>query len=343
MNQYEWEQTWLCGAITVPTLKKRHVGIARLKHSCNLGKNAEEIRFLILILCPGEVKQTKSALETARTFSTLFSDVGLRYDLTKANTVQEFKDIIKSTTAMFAEHQQPHFGKKVNGGAEGYGDEKGLKDGSEGDGDDEIKWYHVGKGIRKDLLGRLPFYLDDFKDGIVGKNTIQKTVSTTLFLYFSVILPAIALGVLNNKTTHGDISVYQVLVGQTFGAILFTLLSGQPLVVVMTTAPLALFIKTIYTIAEDNQINFLAFYAAIGLWNTFFLLLYSFFNMSRLMKYSSRSTEEIFSNFITIAFIVDSSKNMVKTFGHHYWNDACPHSASTFESAANYTYAETMN
>merc|ERR1712223_2008745 len=142
---------------------------------------------------------------------------------------------------------------------------------------------------------------------------------------------------------HNAMSVQQVIVGQTIGAILFTLLSGQPLVVVMTTAPLALFIKTIYTIAEDNQINFLAFYAAIGLWNTFFLLLYSFFNMSRLMKYSSRSTEEIFSNFITIAFIVDSSKNMVKTFVHHYWSDACPHSASTLESVANSTYSETMN
>ena len=61
------------------------------------------------------------------------------------------------------------------------------------------------------------------------------------------------------------------------------------------------------------------------------------------IQYSSRSTEEIFSNFITIAFIVDSSKNMVKTFVHHYWSDACPHSASTLESAANSTYAETMN
>ena len=135
-----YQQTWLCGAITVPTLKKRHVGIARLKHSCNLGKNAEEVRFLILILCPGEVKQTKSALETARTFATLFSDVGLRYDLTKVSTVPEFKEIIKSTTTMFAEHQQPHFGKKLNGVAENYGDEKGLSDGSDGDdGDDEIK------------------------------------------------------------------------------------------------------------------------------------------------------------------------------------------------------------
>ena len=43
-NHYDWEQTWICSPVSVPTLKKRHVGIARLKHSCNLGKNAEEIK-----------------------------------------------------------------------------------------------------------------------------------------------------------------------------------------------------------------------------------------------------------------------------------------------------------
>ena len=46
------------------------------------------------------------------------------------------------------------------------------------------KWYHAGSGIKDDLAARLPHYLDDYKDGIVGKNTIQKTISTTLFLYF---------------------------------------------------------------------------------------------------------------------------------------------------------------
>ena len=35
-------------------------------------------------------------------------------------------------------------------------------------------------------------------------------LNNTTYHYFSVILPAIALGVLNNKTTHGDISVHQV-------------------------------------------------------------------------------------------------------------------------------------
>ena len=69
----------------------------------------------------------------------------------------------------------------------------------------------------------------------------------------------------------------------------------------------------------ENEIDFLAFYACIGLWNSFFVFLYSFFNMSILMKFSTRSTEEIFSNFITIAFIKDSATNMVKLFQKHYW------------------------
>ena len=46
------------------------------------------------------------------------------------------------------------------------------------------KWYHAGSGIKSDLAARLPYYFSDYKDGIIGKNTIQKTISTTLFLYF---------------------------------------------------------------------------------------------------------------------------------------------------------------
>ena len=114
-----------------------------------------------------------------------------------------------------------------------------------------------------------------------------------------------------------------MIVGQTFGALIFAIFAGQPLVVVMTTAPLALFIKIIYSISTDFGVPFLPFYAAIGLWNTFFLFLYSIFNMSVLMKFSSRSTEEIFSNFITIAFIKDSTTSMVKTFNQHYWHENC--------------------
>jgi len=41
--------------------------------------------------------------------------------------------------------------------------------------------------------------------GFVGANTLHKTISTTFFLYFACILPAIALGVLNYNNTGGVI------------------------------------------------------------------------------------------------------------------------------------------
>ncbi len=308
-DKYRWEQTWMCGAITVPTLHRPRVGIARLKHPTNLGDNAEEIQFVVLVLCPLEIKQTKSALEIGRTFATLFSDVGLRHELLAAGDAEEFKKIIVDTTALFAQHQ---FRTEII--------TESVKPPSA---ESNIKWYHVGKGIFQDLSRRLPFYLDDFKDGVVGKNSLQKTVSTTLFLYFSVILPAVALGVMNAANTEDIISVQHVIVGQTLGALVFSFVAGQPLVVVMTTAPLAIFTKIIYIVSKDFEVEFLDFFAMVGIWNTFFLVLYSVLNMSLLMRFSSRSTEEIFSNFITIAFIVDSTGNMVKIFQEHYYGGHC--------------------
>lgn len=45
--------------------------------------------------------------------------------------------------------------------------------------------------------------------------------------------------------------VQKTIVGQCIGGVLYALLSGQPLVVLLTTAPLALYINGMYT---DNQL-----------------------------------------------------------------------------------------
>lgn len=41
--------------------------------------------------------------------------------------------------------------------------------------------------------------------GVVGHDTLRKTIATIVFLYFACILPAIALGVLNYNNTKGYI------------------------------------------------------------------------------------------------------------------------------------------
>jgi len=55
--------------------------------------------------------------------------------------------------------------------------------------------------------------------GFVGVNTLHKTISTTFFLYFACILPAIALGVLNYNNTGGLIG--KSVIDRQYDTILF--------------------------------------------------------------------------------------------------------------------------
>ncbi|XP_023337083.1 sodium bicarbonate transporter-like protein 11 [Eurytemora carolleeae] len=264
------DQSWICSYLDIPTLANRLVGVAELSQGTNLGESAQEIRFFILVLCPGNVKGTKNSLETARTFSTLFSSIQLRHTLLQSNNEMEFKKSIeKAATELYLDESAPLLPKKSTK-------------------DDSFRFLDVGRGIRNDLTNRLPFYWSDFKDGVIGPKSIAKTISTSFFLYFSIILPAIAFGNLQDDNTSGRINVEKILIGQVFGGLAFSFFAGQPLVVVMTTAPLVLFTKIILLIAEDFDISFLPFYGMVGLWNSFFLFLYAFFNLSKLMKFSSR-------------------------------------------------------
>lgn len=69
----------------------------------------------------------------------------------------------------------------------------------------------------------------------------------------------------------------------------------------------------IHRMCRDYGFNFLAMYAAVGLWNCFFLMIYSLFGFSKLMKWCTRSTEEIFALFIVVAFITDAYKDLKKS------------------------------
>ena len=44
------------------------------------------------------------------------------------------------------------------------------------------------------------------------------------------------------------------------GGTVFALLAGQPLIIIMTTAPIALYIKIIVAVAEEHNLDFYALY-----------------------------------------------------------------------------------
>ncbi|KAK5615620.1 hypothetical protein CRENBAI_024482 [Crenichthys baileyi] len=180
-------------------------------------------------------------------------------------------------------------------------------------------FFKAGRGIYEDLRRRLPFYPSDFTDGIVGSNkTLLKYMTTAIFLYIAILLPAIAFGSLNDESTRGEIDVRKTIIGQSIGGVIYSLFAGSPLVIPLTTAPLAIFISVIRGICDDYNLDFPAFYACIGLWNCLFLILGGIFNVSLVMKLFKRSTEEVIALFISIAFVVDAVKGTVKIFQRYY-------------------------
>uniref|UniRef100_A0A672HVA1 Bicarbonate transporter-like transmembrane domain-containing protein n=1 Tax=Salarias fasciatus TaxID=181472 RepID=A0A672HVA1_SALFA len=304
----QYQQSWLCILCNVKHLQRRHVCISRLERPQNWGENCCEVRYVILILAPLKMKSTKTAMELGRTFATLFSDISFRQKLLETKTQEEFKEaLVFQRHQLTATNQQPIVLGKEETDPRSH---KPLKC---------QDFFRAGRGIYEDLRRRLPFYPSDFTDGIVGSNkTLLKYMTTAIFLYIAILLPAIAFGSLNDESTRGEIDVRKTIIGQSIGGVIYSLFAGSPLVIPLTTAPLAIFISVIRGICDDYDLDFAAFYACIGLWNCLFLILGGIFNVSLLMKLFKRSTEEVIALFISIAFVVDAVKGTVKIFHRYY-------------------------
>uniref|UniRef100_A0AAX7V843 Bicarbonate transporter-like transmembrane domain-containing protein n=1 Tax=Astatotilapia calliptera TaxID=8154 RepID=A0AAX7V843_ASTCA len=291
------------------TLKRRHVCITRLERPQNWGVNCCEARYVVLILAPPRTKSTKTAIEVGRTFATMFSGISFRQKLLETKTEEEFKQELVNHRQQLSVISDKPVTEEVEDSDPRRGKPLQCTD-----------FFRFGKGVYEDFRRRLPLYPSDFTDGIIGSDrSLLKYTTTAIFLYIAILLPAIAFGSLNDESTRGEIDVQKTIVGQSIGGVIYALFAGSPLVIPLTTAPLAIFISVIRGICDDYDLDFDAFYACIGLWNSLFLILGGLFNVSLLMKLFKRSTEEVIALFISIAFVGDAVKGTIKS--DPYLND----------------------
>ncbi|ESN99082.1 hypothetical protein HELRODRAFT_107158 [Helobdella robusta] len=317
-GSYDYDPSWVCVLCTVSSVQRRHVAIARLRNPANFGRTSQEVLFIILVVTSTKEKGTKTALETGRTFATLFADVDLRLRLLGARNEQEFKQLMWEHMKDLAEEQQC-MGQVMRMMIKMMMRLMRIT---------KLFEHWMGSGLMEDWKKRAPHYLADYTDGFCGQNTLHKTLSTTFFLYFACILPAIALGVLYYNNTsgpsgEGQIDVRKVIYSQTISGLTFAVFGGQPMVILLTTAPLAIYTKVIFNICEDLKLDFAGMFACTGLWNSFFLLIYAFTDASKLMRWCTRSTEEIFALFISLALAVDAFRNVFYDFRINYHSPAC--------------------
>ncbi len=164
-------------------------------------------------------------------------------------------------------------------------------------------------GLRGDFLRRLPYYIDDFKQGVH-----LKVLASILFLFFACLANAIAFGGLSGIVTNGEIGTVEMIVATAAGGIAFSLLSGQPLTILGGTGPIVIFTGLLYAVCNQLNLPFLASYAWVGLWSGLFLIILSVINASALMRYFTRFTDEIFAALIAVIFIVEAVNAIFEPF-----------------------------
>ena len=152
-------------------------------------------------------------------------------------------------------------------------------------------------------------YVSDITD---AKN--MQVLFTSLFMYFAALAPVITFGGLLGRNTRGNIALSEMLIATSLGGMIFSLLTGQPLMLIGPTGPLLVFEKVIYEFCDQYNISFLPFRFWTGVWIFVSLVLIVATDTSLFVKKFTRFTEEVFTALIGFIFMYESLKSIVNAF-----------------------------
>ena len=171
-----------------------------------------------------------------------------------------------------------------------------------------------GRGMYHDVKRRLPYYWSDITDAftyrtfasIVRMYFIKSVKPPSLKLsqtYKISILPAIAFTLDMYRRTGEFFGINEALFASALAAVVFSLLSCQPLTIVGVTGLIALFNYTIYDIVEiyDPSV-YPAFTAWVGIWAAIFHWIVSFGNYCDYMAYVTDFSSESFGMYVGIIY-----------------------------------------
>jgi mannitol/fructose-specific phosphotransferase system IIA component (Ntr-type) len=259
----------------------------RLSHPINLGApDGVPTRFVFMLLGPTGTQAQH--LDTLANIARLMSDGGFRYDAGVARTQL---DLLAALDRFHARSEPPPTSQKEPR---------------------PQPLQYTGRlfgGLIADIRRRLPHYASDFRDGLH-----TKCVASTLFLFFAFLAPAVTFGGIMGKLTGNQIGAVEMLVATAVGGIVYAILSGQPLIILGGTGPLLVFTAILYRLCNDLQIPFLPTYVWVGLWTTLLLVVLAATDASCLMRYFTRFTDEIFAALISLIFVYEAIKGLVRVF-----------------------------
>ncbi|XP_051566690.1 anion exchange protein 3-like [Myxocyprinus asiaticus] len=298
------------------------------------------VRFLFVLLGPTQANMDYH--EIGRSFSTLMSDKNFhevayfaddRQDL--LNGINEFldcsivippsdvegKDLLK-TVASFQkqmlrkrkEREHKKCGSTVTGAEQEKKDVSTYKQEEEDQFDvDPLKRSGIPfGGLIHDIRRRYPRYISDLKDAMD-----TQCIAAVIFIYFAALSPTITFGGLLGEKTQGMMGVSELIISTAMVGVLFSLLAGQPLLIIGFSGPLLVFEEAFYKFCQAQGFEYLTGRVWIGFWLIFIVLVIVAAEGSFLVRYISPFTQEIFAFLISLIFIYETFSKLIKVFQEH--------------------------
>ena len=156
------------------------------------------------------------------------------------------------------------------------------------------------RGMYHDVRRRIPYYWSDLVDGLN-----YRTFAGTIRIFFVNLLPALAFQLDMTRNTHGYFGINEALFSSALAAVVFSVLSCQPLTVVGITGLISLFNYTIYDIAAAQGIEelypqficWVSIWAAITHWGA------AIFNTCDYMRYITDFSSQSFGMYVGIIYM----------------------------------------
>ncbi|XP_031415836.1 anion exchange protein 3 isoform X1 [Clupea harengus] len=297
------------------------------------------VRFLFVLLGPSQSNMDYH--EIGRSFSTLMSDKNFhevayfaddRQDL--LNGINEFldcsivippsdvegKDLLKTVAsfqkAMLRKRKEREQKKGMNAAPRTEQDAKELSTDEQEEEEldvDPLKRSGIPfGGLIHDIRRRYPHYKSDLKDAVD-----TQCLAAVIFIYFAALSPTITFGGLLGEKTQGMMGVSELIISTATVGILFSLLAGQPLLIIGFSGPLLVFEEAFYKFCQAQGFEYLTGRVWIGFWLIFIVLVMVAAEGSFLVRYISPFTQEIFAFLISLIFIYETFVKLSKVFQEH--------------------------
>ncbi|KAI1899473.1 hypothetical protein AGOR_G00062160 [Albula goreensis] len=167
-------------------------------------------------------------------------------------------------------------------------------------------------GLIHDIRRRYPHYVSDIKDAMD-----TQCIAAVIFIYFAALSPTITFGGLLGEKTQGMMGVSELIVSTATLGVLFSLLAGQPLLIIGFSGPLLVFEEAFYKFCQVQGFEYLTGRVWIGFWLIFIVLVIVAAEGSFLVRYISPFTQEIFAFLISLIFIYETFSKLTKVFSEH--------------------------